>query len=1091
MTIPKQQDTRSPIPPSMQSYNHHLGIATLNSSRERSLPTLTSLRSPYSPSSASPVKIPNYHNTSSPDKPTLMSPTPSPSTTNLLNKHIPQSPADPSLSNHNAYRPLNVTDALAYLDLVKNRFSDKPDVYNQFLDIMKDFKSQAIDTPGVIKRVSSLFKGHPELISGFNTFLPSGYRIQCSTDPRDPHTIIVITPTETMTIHNNHPTQEPTLLSTPSLPPTTPLSSSNAPFHAPRNTPANQTASPVQHTTAPVNEKRPPIEFNHAINYVNRIKNRFAYHPDIYKQFLEILQTYQKEQKPIGEVYAHVRYLFQDAEDLLDEFKQFLPEIMEEGKQTHPPHGLKRSHTTPPTLPAKKKRAYVTKKSKALLTEDAESSIDRKSSRSTHPDEILTSFDPHHPTVSSSEISLFDKIKKHIGNKPSYDEFLKLLNLYTQQIVDMDLLVIQVKRFIGQDKDLFQAFKIMIGYDPKEAPIERPTLSVAKPDLNQCKTIKSSPSYRAAPRDWQNLACSGRDQMCWEVLNDEYISYPIWASEDSFVITSKRNLHEEALHRCEEERYDYDVNIEANHSAIALLKPIALQMEQMSPEEKRAMRLEPGLGGPTVSIYERMIKKVYDDERGHEIIQMLYQSPASVVPVLLNRLQLKDQEWKRAQREWNKVWRDQDDKNFYKSLDYQANSFKANDKKALAQKALVAEIENTASRQISVVFEQVPVEHVFDLMDSFLDRQHGFSAEDRQKTKQGIQALNALLFGSSAETSPTLKSLSPVESKEKLDLFATAAAFTAPRQEDLLFDKRFGIPFFCNSNYYCLVRLYQVLFERLYRFKSLSDRIKDNPLLGKKHNKIAKELDLISTRFDDIDLSKGYYEAAIELMDRFFKGDCDQNTFEENLRYLFGIDAYIMFTIDKLLQALIKQIQIVSMDKKSIQLLKFYQEYKHKSDSVAIADYHEHVTDLLGTDDMYQMDLDQETQKVTIHLLDNEDLQTADEKGPEQRAYKEYLTSYIDWMNTTKGIDTSCLKPTFLNRTLRPNHHHFKYACIRSQLRYKIQEKTYHMYYIVHSEDILYRKPRITQEDKSDGWYAWLASKGNDVLSAETKALLE
>ncbi len=36
----------------------------------------------------------------------------------------------------------------------------------------------SIDTPGVIARVSSLFRGHPELIVGFNTFLPPGYKIE-------------------------------------------------------------------------------------------------------------------------------------------------------------------------------------------------------------------------------------------------------------------------------------------------------------------------------------------------------------------------------------------------------------------------------------------------------------------------------------------------------------------------------------------------------------------------------------------------------------------------------------------------------------------------------------------------------------------------------------------------------------------------------------------------------------------------------------------------------------------------------------------------------------------------------------------------
>ena len=46
-------------------------------------------------------------------------------------------------SMHGAYQPLNVKDALSYLDQVKLQFAEQPDVYNKFLDIMKDFKSQA------------------------------------------------------------------------------------------------------------------------------------------------------------------------------------------------------------------------------------------------------------------------------------------------------------------------------------------------------------------------------------------------------------------------------------------------------------------------------------------------------------------------------------------------------------------------------------------------------------------------------------------------------------------------------------------------------------------------------------------------------------------------------------------------------------------------------------------------------------------------------------------------------------------------------------------------------------------------------------
>lgn len=61
-----------------------------------------------------------------------------------------------------------------------------------------------------------------------------------------------------------------------------------------------------------------PLLINH--------QNRFASQPDIYKQFLEILQTYQRESKPIQDVYAQVTSLFSAAPDLLEDFKQFLPE---------------------------------------------------------------------------------------------------------------------------------------------------------------------------------------------------------------------------------------------------------------------------------------------------------------------------------------------------------------------------------------------------------------------------------------------------------------------------------------------------------------------------------------------------------------------------------------------------------------------------------------------------------------------------------------------------------------------------------------------------------------------------------------------
>ena len=78
-------------------------------------------------------------------------------------------------------RRFKIEDALSYLDRVKYKFRNQLQVYNNFLDIMKGFRSHSIDTPGVIARVSDLFRGDPDLIVGFNNFLPPGYKIDVNT----------------------------------------------------------------------------------------------------------------------------------------------------------------------------------------------------------------------------------------------------------------------------------------------------------------------------------------------------------------------------------------------------------------------------------------------------------------------------------------------------------------------------------------------------------------------------------------------------------------------------------------------------------------------------------------------------------------------------------------------------------------------------------------------------------------------------------------------------------------------------------------------------------------------------------------------
>jgi hypothetical protein len=203
-----------------------------------------------------------------------------------------------------------------------------PPPRSQFLDIMKEFKAQTIDTPGVIDRVLQLFHGHRELILGFNTFLPPGYKIEFTDDENKPRVQLKyphgVTGPQPQGYGSGACGQPGPGAPPPPVPPTNYGVSMPAHCYMPVPTPscdwgqpsqpplAQQTAAaqpiPAQAAASSAQPlpKKAPIEFDQAINYVTKIKTRFARQPETYKAFLEILHTYQKEQRTIKEVYEQV-----------------------------------------------------------------------------------------------------------------------------------------------------------------------------------------------------------------------------------------------------------------------------------------------------------------------------------------------------------------------------------------------------------------------------------------------------------------------------------------------------------------------------------------------------------------------------------------------------------------------------------------------------------------------------------------------------------------------------------------------------------------------------------------------------------------
>ena len=71
---------------------------------------------------------------------------------------------------------------------------------------------------------------------------------------------------------------------------------------------------------------------------------------------------------------------------------------------------------------------------------------------------------PLKPQATQVDLAFFSRVKIYAADLTTYHEFLKLLNLYTQDILDLTALVSRAFLFIGQDVGLWREFREMVGW---------------------------------------------------------------------------------------------------------------------------------------------------------------------------------------------------------------------------------------------------------------------------------------------------------------------------------------------------------------------------------------------------------------------------------------------------------------------------------------------------------------------------------------------------------------------------------------------------------------------------------------------------
>lgn len=211
----------------------------------------------------------------------------------------------------------------------------------------------------------------------------------------------------------------------------------------------------------------------------------------------------------------------------------------------------------------------------------------------------------------------------------------------------------------------------------------------AELDLAQCKRLDQS--YRELPKSHQKQRCTGRrdlDPAIAETLNDTLVSYPSWTSENSEFVASKKNAHEEALFRCEDERFELDMILESNLATIRVMELVMGELSRKTDEQRKTYHFNTHtLGGRSETVHRKAVQRLYG-ERTEDVLKALRRDPYNFIPVVLRRLRQKQDEWMSTQRQWNEAWREVVERNHLKALDHKAAIVKRNDVAALKAKPL-------------------------------------------------------------------------------------------------------------------------------------------------------------------------------------------------------------------------------------------------------------------------------------------------------------------------------------------------------------------------------------------------------------------
>ncbi|XP_042049041.1 paired amphipathic helix protein Sin3-like 5 isoform X2 [Salvia splendens] len=612
------------------------------------------------------------------------------------------------LSTASSAQGLTTTDAFSYLKYIKEVFQDNKDKYGEFLDVMRDFKSQRIDTSDVILRVKELFKGNRDLILGFNTFLPKGHEI--TLPPEDEpylkkkpidfdEAISFVSKIKTRFRGKDHVYkaflgtlnmcrkedksltevyQEVSVLFqghddllvdfTHFLPDTSSTPSvHNAQSGRNHNLLGDDRGS-LMAITRPARVEKPAV----CDGLVNH------YDLEQFEKDKEKGEDRQKNEWDHDESLGHRRKFSRRDDCAINQFPRGMLEMEAEFRDKVKDQ-LRDTDIAEKFLDCI--RSFKSKIATAAQFRILVSSLLGTDTYVTEACDDFVTYVERNASGSLQNSKQVFRFLKHERDGDDQDwedrEKRKDYEIRERDICDRGL-ASNTKDVMGHK---------LPSYASKEKFMSKPIQDL---DLSNCESC--TPSYKLLPENFPVPTASWRTKIGDEVLNDRWVSVTSGSEDYSFKHMQK-NQYEEILSRCEDDRFEFDMLLDSVNATAKHVEELLDSMTAHTNKMESSVCIENRLS----AIHLRCIERLYGDH-GLDVMDVLKKNAPLALPVILTRLKQKQEEWARCHADFNKVWAEICSKNYHKSLDYRSFYFKQQDTKNLTAKALLADIKEMSKK---------------------------------------------------------------------------------------------------------------------------------------------------------------------------------------------------------------------------------------------------------------------------------------------------------------------------------------------------------------------------------------------------------